>query len=144
MIMAVGLRLCDANGANYQGERTKGVRMLAVMTRRPIASYLHEYLLTTGRTEAQVADLLGVDQTQISRWVRGVTVPRPANLEAIAELLGVSVEELEEARERSEEVRRELVATRETSPEVQLSEVQAELKKARARIRRLEDRLRRQ
>lgn len=112
-------------------------------TGRPIASYLHDFMLTTGRTEAEVADLLAVDQTQVSRWVRGVTVPRPANLEAMAELLGVDGAVLEAARERSEEIRRELVEARASSPEVAADELRVELRKARARIRRLEELLRR-
>lgn len=118
-------------------------RMNNTKDRRPIASYLHDYMLTTGRTEAEVADYLGVDQTQISRWVRGITVPRPANLETLAELLGVDVSVLEAALERSEEIRRELAETRAVSPAVERDQLKAELKRAEAKIKRLEQKLRR-
>ena len=112
------------------------------MTGRPIASYLHDYMVRTGRTEMEVGELLGVDQTQVSRWRRGATVPRPANLEAIAELLDVDVGELEAARETSERLRAEVAERGAGDPAVELAKVRAENRKLLARIRRLEDRLR--
>lgn len=112
-------------------------------TSRPIASYLHDHMVRTGRTEAEVGDLLGVDQTQVSRWRRGATVPRPANLEALAELLEVDVAELDAARGVSERLRVEVAERRAGSPEAELAEVRAENRRLKARIRRLEEQLKR-
>lgn len=110
---------------------------------RTIASYLHDHLVATGLTEVEAADMLGVDQTQVSRWRRGQTVPRRGNLEALAELLDVDVDDLERARDVSEALRAEVAERGAVDVEAELARTRAELRKAAARIKRLEERLRR-
>ena len=106
-----------------------------------IAEYLHAYEVRHALTDEEVADLVGVHQTQISRWKRGVGVPRSSYLPALAEVLDVDVDELEAAREASEELRAELAAKRAASPTEELAQVRAELRAAKARIKRLEAKL---
>lgn len=107
-------------------------------TSATIAGLLHDYMVRTGSTEAELGELLGVDQTQVGRWKRGETVPRPANLDGLADLLDVDVDELEVARVESERVRDEVKARKRVDPETELRKVRDELRKARARIARLE------
>lgn len=119
--------------------RTDAVRE----TERPrtLAGLLHDYMVEHGATETEVADLLGVDQTQVGRWRRGATVPLAANLEPLAELLGVEVDELEEVRVESERVRADVAARKAVDPNEELRRVRDELKRAEAKIKRLERRL---
>lgn len=45
-------------------------------------------------TQKQVAEILGLDQTTISRWEKGRKLPRAERLTKIAKLYGCGVEEL--------------------------------------------------
>ena len=45
-------------------------------------------------TQADIAKTVGVDQTAVSQWERGVTYPATAKLSLIANLLGCSEGEL--------------------------------------------------
>lgn len=45
-------------------------------------------------SQAEVGEKLGVSQVEISYYERGITAPPQASKEKLAELLGVSVEEL--------------------------------------------------
>ena len=104
-----------------------------------IAVMLHNFMVRGGYTETETASLLGCDQAQVGRWRRGVTTPRAVNLRALSELLGVSADVIEAAREESERVRAEVAARKVGgSPEVNLAKIQAELKAKDARIKRLE------
>jgi len=47
-----------------------------------------------GLTQDQLADALGVDQTAVSQWERGVTLPRADKLPELAKLLGCTIDEL--------------------------------------------------
>jgi transcriptional regulator with XRE-family HTH domain len=107
-----------------------------------IASLVHNYAVRCGLTELQLAELIGVDQTQASRWRRGITVPRVSNMAAMADVLGVDVIELEGVRVESERVRAEVAARKKASPEADFAKIAAELKSANARIKRLERQLR--
>nr|DAR15138.1 MAG TPA: Repressor protein CI [Caudoviricetes sp.] len=48
----------------------------------------------TGLTQKEVADQIGVDQTAVSFWENGKTLPRASLLSKIASLYGVTVDEL--------------------------------------------------
>lgn len=48
----------------------------------------------TGLTQKEVADQIGVDQTAVSFWENGKTLPRASLLPKIAALYGVTVDEL--------------------------------------------------
>ena len=106
-----------------------------------IASLLHNFMLRGGFTEQQASELLGVDQTQTGRWRRGVTVPRAANMAAMADLFNVDVIELEGVRIESERVRAEVAELKKASPETNTAKILAELKASKARIKRLERQL---
>lgn len=111
-------------------------------TERTIAELIHEYLVRTGITDAELGDLVGVHQTQISRWKRGTGVPRASFVSAIAEVLDLPEDEVEEARVEGEKVRSELATRRERDPREELIRVRRELRATQAKVRRLEERLR--
>jgi transcriptional regulator with XRE-family HTH domain len=50
--------------------------------------------LVAGLTQKQAADALGVDQSAVSLWDRGITRPRAALLPKVAKLYGCTVDEL--------------------------------------------------
>ena len=47
-----------------------------------------------GLTQKEVADQIGVDQTAVSFWENGKTLPRASLLPKIAMIYGVTVDEL--------------------------------------------------
>ena len=59
---------------------------------------LAEYLAKTEQTQEQLARALGISQGQISSYIAGRTMPRPALALRIAEHTGVPVEALLRAR----------------------------------------------
>lgn len=52
------------------------------------------YRKNNNLTQQQVADILSLDQTTISRWEKGRKLPRAERLTKIAKLYGCSVEDL--------------------------------------------------
>lgn len=64
--------------------------MTRIVTRTP----LDEALWTAERTGQWLAQQLGVNVSQVSRWRRGVNVPTLATQRKIAKALGVSVTSL--------------------------------------------------
>lgn len=108
-----------------------------------IAALVHDFMLREDATEVELAALLAVDQTQIGRWRRGLTVPKPAAVEALADLLELDPAYLEGCRAESERVRVEVLAKRKKKGGADdLARVTAELRAANARIARLERKLR--
>lgn len=55
---------------------------------------LKELRLTAGLTQSEVAKKLNVDQGAVSNWERGINPPTRKYREPLAELYGVSVDEL--------------------------------------------------
>lgn len=49
-------------------------------------------------TQREVAKILGVKESAVSKWERGITKPRADRLMALAKLYGCSIEELLEDR----------------------------------------------
>jgi len=52
------------------------------------------YRKNSNMTQKQVADILGLDQTTVSRWEKGRKLPRAERLMAISKLYGCKVEDL--------------------------------------------------
>jgi transcriptional regulator with XRE-family HTH domain len=102
-----------------------------------IAGLIHNFIVG-GSTETEVAAMLDVDQSQVSRWRRGNTVPRRSNMAALAELLGIDPHDLELVRLESERVRAEVAARKNPTPAADFAKISAELKASKARILRLE------
>lgn len=107
-----------------------------------IADLIHEHLVRTGLTDGELGDLVGVHQTQISRWKRGAGVPRASYVPVLAELLDLPEDEIEEAREEGERLRVELAEKRSSDPREELRRVRRELRATQAKVKRLEERLR--
>lgn len=61
---------------------------------------LAAYLAGEGRTQEQLAADLGVRQGTLTKWVRGVTMPRPKMAVKIASVTGVSIDSMIRARAR--------------------------------------------
>lgn len=55
---------------------------------------LNDALQNRGMKQKQLAACLGVDQTTVSRWVCGVTLPNVEHLKKIVDTLNVSVDYL--------------------------------------------------
>lgn len=47
-----------------------------------------------GLTQGQLAKAMGVDQTAVSQWERGETLPRAERLPDLARILGCSIDQL--------------------------------------------------
>jgi transcriptional regulator with XRE-family HTH domain len=107
----------------------------------PISTLIHEHQIRTGMTDGELGDLVGAHQTQISRWKRGVGVPRQSFVTVLAEVLDLDEATVERSRQVAERLRLDVVSRKTTDPREELLRVKAELRKAQARIRRLEDRL---
>ncbi len=45
--------------------------------------------VAAGLSQSQFGDLLGVDQSRVSSWERGVAVPRPEQIPRMAQLVGL-------------------------------------------------------
>ena len=50
-------------------------------------------------TQSEVADILGVKKSTVSKWERGLSKPRTYRLPIIAKLYGCTIEELLEEQE---------------------------------------------
>lgn len=59
-----------------------------------IAPALHEALTRRGLNGAQLAAMVGVSENSVSSWMTGKYSPRRGHAERIAEVLGLSVDEL--------------------------------------------------
>ena len=55
---------------------------------------IREARLNSGLTQAQFAVAVGADQANVSRWERGLAVPRDDRRSRIAEVLGVDPDAL--------------------------------------------------
>lgn len=108
-----------------------------------VADLVHECLVRTGLTDAELGDLIGVHQSQISRWKRGAGVPRESYVTALAEVLDLPDDVVEDARVEGERLRVELAARREKDPKEELRRMKKELRAAQAKAKRLEEKLRR-
>ena len=59
-----------------------------------ISTPLDQEMRSQGRMSQWLADRLGVDASQVSRWRSGMHVPTDATQQAIAEALGRTTDEL--------------------------------------------------
>lgn len=119
--------------------------MVGKMTKNEetVADLIARHLVRSGLTDAEFGDLVGVHQTQISRWRRGQGVPRASYVPALAEVLDVDEARVEAARVRGDALRVRLAGERPTStdPREELRRLRAELRKRDAEIARLRKRL---
>lgn len=53
---------------------------------------LKEWIKKSGKTQQDVADVLGVAQGLVSSWCNGERLPRPENMAKIVELTGGEVQ----------------------------------------------------
>ena len=79
--------------------RSEPVREKAKQVRSSLAEELREHRTRCKMTQEFVAESLGVSRQAVSKWESGASDPSTANLLALAELYGVSVQELLENQE---------------------------------------------
>lgn len=64
------------------------------MTNRSMGETISCLRKEKGMTQKELADQLGITDKAVSKWERNVAYPDTATIPALAEMLGVSVEEL--------------------------------------------------
>lgn len=64
------------------------------MTNRSMGETISTLRKEKGMTQKDLADQLGITDKAVSKWERNVAYPDTATISALAEILGVSVEEL--------------------------------------------------
>lgn len=64
------------------------------MTNRSMGETISCLRKEKGMTQKELADQLGITDKAVSKWERNVAYPDTATIPALAEILGVSVEEL--------------------------------------------------
>lgn len=74
--------------------RTNGVRQEKNQIKRTLGEALKEHRLRCQMTQEFVAESVGVSRQAVSKWERGDSDPSTSNLLALADLFGVSAEEL--------------------------------------------------
>ena len=74
--------------------RSKGARKEESQFKRTLGEALKEHRLRCQMTQEFVAESVGVSRQAVSKWERGDSDPSTSNLLALAELFGVSAEEL--------------------------------------------------
>ena len=79
---------------------TSGIRYFSSKAQQPVTSVnklhdvLREYRVKNNMTQEFVAQSLGVSRQAVSKWENGASEPSTANLLAIAQLYGISPQEL--------------------------------------------------
>ena len=56
-----------------------------------VAGRIAQAILESGKSQAEIANKMGIFPTAISRWKTGTTEPTPANINALAKILGTDV-----------------------------------------------------
>lgn len=74
--------------------RTKEIRKEKTQIRKLLAESLKEHRTPCRMTQEFVAEAVGVSRQSVSKWENGVSEPSTSNLIALAQLYGVTVEEL--------------------------------------------------
>lgn len=74
--------------------RTNGVRREQSQIKRTLGEALKEHRTRCQMTQEFVAESVGVSRQAVSKWERGDSDPSTSNLLALADLFGVSAEEL--------------------------------------------------
>ncbi len=74
--------------------RSKGARKEKSQFKRTLGEALREHRTRCQMTQEFVAESVGVSRQAVSKWERGDSDPSTSNLLALAELFGVSAEEL--------------------------------------------------
>jgi transcriptional regulator with XRE-family HTH domain len=106
-----------------------------------IAVLLHAYMVEHGFREEDIALLIPCNQSQVGRWRRGLTIPRPDALATLGELLDIDTDALEGVRVESERVRAISTDRRKTGTADDIEAIKAELKASKARVALLEQRI---
>ena len=74
--------------------RSEEVRKEKAETRRSLGEVLRDHRVRCKMTQEFVAESLGVSRQAVSKWETGTADPTTSNLLALAQLFGVSAEEL--------------------------------------------------
>ena len=93
--------LCE--GHNINPADTSVVEQQPEDSRKVFGENLACFMKKTGKTQAELAEIVGVSNPTFSDWVHGKKYPRIDKIEKLAQCLGVSKAELIEKREMAEE-----------------------------------------
>lgn len=63
-------------------------------TNETFSKNLHEYVRKSGKTQTQMADIIGVSRATFSDWMHGRSLPRMNKIEALADYFGVNKADL--------------------------------------------------
>ena len=55
---------------------------------------IKKYREVAGITPAELARIMGVDQAAVTRWERGLVLPRAAKIPKLADLFGCTIDQL--------------------------------------------------
>ena len=55
---------------------------------------IKKYRELAGITPAELARIMGVDQAAVTRWERGLVLPRAAKIPKLADLFGCTIDQL--------------------------------------------------
>ena len=55
---------------------------------------IKKYRELAGITPAELARIMGVDQAAVTRWERGLVLPRAAKIPTLADLFGCTIDQL--------------------------------------------------
>jgi transcriptional regulator with XRE-family HTH domain len=64
------------------------------MDQQPIHGNIARLRKAKGLSQSQLAALLGVDETAVSHWERGINSPKGTRLTHLADIFGVAVDDL--------------------------------------------------
>ena len=74
--------------------KTENVRKEKTAVKKSLGEKLKTYRTSCKMTQEFVAEQIGVSRQAVSKWENGTSDPSPSNLFALANLFGISVEEL--------------------------------------------------
>ncbi len=86
---------------SMEAEPRKGYHQ--AMDRKPLGRMIQELRKGKGMTQLELAGKMNVTDKAVSKWERGLSYPDTASLPALAEILGVSVDELMQCSSRTKE-----------------------------------------
>ena len=84
--------------ARWYAEDTKFEKEIKIMANTSMGEIISTLRKEKGMTQKDIADQLGITDKAVSKWERDIAFPDTATIPKLAEILGISVEELMQAK----------------------------------------------